>query len=52
MKLKKKEPKKEQTIASFSDTKPKPDPCGDAAGYGLNPTGEDNAAANYIYNNK
>lgn len=52
MKLKKKEPKKEQTIASFSDTKPKPEPCGDDAGYGPNPTGGDNAAANYKNNNK
>ena len=52
MKLEKKEPKKEQTIASFSDTYPKPNPCGDNAGYGPNPTGGDNSSANYNKNNK
>ena len=52
MKLVKKELKKEQNIASFGKTYNKNhNGCGDDAGFGPNPTGSENAAANYNKNN-
>lgn len=43
--------RKERTIVTFSKTETKPtNKCGQEAGYGPNPTGSDNAKANYDRN--
>jgi hypothetical protein len=43
--------KKERTIVTFGKTENHPkDECGDNAGYGPNPTGSENASANYTKN--